>query len=238
MKQKYPGTGRTKRKLQALGLVWLLLVFPFSWPGQEVRTWGRYMQTPAGSPGEAKAPRIALTFDDGPSAEYTQTLLDGLEERGVKAAFFVIGANIEKDGNEELIRRMHEEGHLIGNHTYHHINLGGMSRKEAEKELELTDRLVRELTGEETFLVRPPFGEFPEGEETDKLYVKWTLDSRDWVTKNTGEIVRKVVTDVKENDIILMHDCYETSVEAAVQIIDILQEEEYEFVRLDELLMD
>ena len=88
-------------------------------------------------------------------------------------------------------------------------------------------------------LVRPPFGEFPQGlEEPDKLYVKWTVDSSDWVTKNTEEIVRKVVTDTEENDIILMHDCYDTSVEAAFQIIDVLQEKGYEFVTADQLLME
>ena len=68
--------------------------------------------------------------------------------------------------------------------------------------------------------------------------MKWTVDSRDWVTKNTGEIVSKVVTDAGEDDIILMHDCYETSVEAALEIIDIFQGKGYDFVTLDELLVD
>ena len=114
-----------------------------------------------------------------------------------------------------------------------------MSAEDAHRELQMTDRLVRDITGEEPMLVRPPFGEFPQGlEELDKLYVKWTVDSRDWVTKNTQEIVRKVVTDTKENDIILMHDCYGTSVEAALQIIDALQEKGYEFVTADRLLME
>lgn len=183
-------------------------------------------------------PQIALTFDDGPSAQYTPALLDGLKERNVKASFFVIGANIEKDGNKEIIKRMYEEGHLIGNHTYHHVDLSNLSVEDAHRELQMTDSMVRDITGEEPALVRPPFGEFPQGlEEPDKLYVKWTVDSRDWVTKNTAEIVRKVVTDTEENDIILMHDCYGTSVEAALQIIDVLREKGYEFVTADRLLM-
>ena len=183
-------------------------------------------------------PRIALTFDDGPSAKYTPVLLDGLKERNVKATFFVIGANIEKDGNEALIKRMQEEGHLIGNHTYHHVDLSDLNAEDARRELEMTEQLIFNITGEETSVVRPPFGEFPAGEDTDKLYVKWTVDSGDWVTKNTREIVRKVVTDTEENDIILMHDCYETSVEAALQIIDVLQEKGYEFVTVDQLLIE
>ena len=183
--------------------------------------------------------RVALTFDDGPDAQYTPVLLDGLKERGVKASFFVIGANIEKDGNRGQIKRMHEEGHLIGNHTYRHVDLSNLSMEDAHRELQMTDLLITEITGEEPMLVRPPFGKFPQGlEEPDKLYVKWTVDSRDWVMKNTEEIVRKVVTDTEENDIILMHDCYDTSVEAALQIIDVLQEKGYEFVTADQLLME
>lgn len=77
--------------------------------------------------------RVALTFDDGPDAQYTPVLLDGLKERDVKASFFVIGANIEKDGNRGLIKRMHEEGHLIGNHTYRHVDLSNLSMEDAHR---------------------------------------------------------------------------------------------------------
>ena len=241
-----------KRDLQILAAVWILLTFPLTWPGQEAGAQAggedhsaAAAQTgredgPAGTGKETgEAPMVALTFDDGPDATYTPILLDGLKERGVKASFFVIGANIEKDGGADLIRRMHEEGHLIGNHTYRHVDLSGLSVSKAEEEIRKTDRLIREITGEETVFVRPPFGAFPEGEEEeDKLYVKWTVDSRDWVTKNAEEIVRKVVTDTGENDIILMHDCYGTSVEAALEIVDILESEGYEFVLLDELLIE
>ena len=159
----------------------------------------------------------------------------GLEELGELTVY----DRTSPADEEEIIRRMHEEGHLIGNHTWHHVDLSGLSTEDAWRELEMTDSRIREITGEETDLVRPPFGEFPQGlEEPDKLYVKWTVDSRDWVTKDTQEIVRKVVTDTEENDIILMHDCYGTSVEAALQIIDILSERGYEFVTVDRLLLD
>ena len=109
----------------------------------------------------------------------------------------------------------------------------------ALKELDMTDSLIEDITGERPLFVRPPFGAFPQGrEKEDKLYVKWTVDSEDWVTRNAEAVVRKVVTDAEENDIILMHDCYETSVEAALQIVDILQEKGYEFVTVEELLID
>ena len=221
--------------MQALALTAVLMAYPVSalWESEEA---GAEVKSKASS---EIPPKVALTFDDGPSSEYTPLLLDGLRERNVKASFFVIGSNIEKEGGEEIIRRIYEEGHLIGNHTWHHVDLSDLSTEDAWKELEMTDSLIKAVTGEETALVRPPFGEFPRSmEEPDKLYVKWTVDSRDWVTKDTQEIVRKVVTDTEENDIILMHDCYETSVEAALQIIDILSERGYEFVTVDRLLLE
>ena len=224
-----------RRWMQALALTAVLMAYPVSalWESEEV---GAEVKSEASS---EIPPKVALTFDDGPSSEYTPLLLDGLRERNVKASFFVIGSNIEKEGGEEIIRRIYEEGHLIGNHTWHHVDLSDLSTEDAWKELEMTDSLIKAITGEETALVRPPFGEFPRSmEEPDKLYVKWTVDSRDWVTKDTQEIVRKVVTDTEENDIILMHDCYETSVEAALQIIDILSERGYEFVTVDRLLLE
>ena len=224
-----------RRWMQALALTAVLMAYPVSalWESEEA---GAEVKSEASS---EIPPKVALTFDDGPSSEYTPLLLDGLRERNVKASFFVIGSNIEKEGGEEIIRRIYEEGHLIGNHTWHHVDLSDLSTEDAWKELETTDSLIKAVTGEETALVRPPFGEFPRSmEEPDKLYVKWTVDSRDWVTKDTQEIVRKVVTDTEENDIILMHDCYETSVEAALQIIDTLSERGYEFVTVDRLLLE
>lgn len=226
--------GSLKRHMQALALAVMLWMCPVSVLWEQPSAAER-----SGTADGGTAPKVALTFDDGPSAQYTPLLLDGLKERGIRASFFVIGANIEKDGNEELIRRMKEEGHLIGNHTYHHVDLSRLSTEDAQREIDLTDQLVKEITGEETALVRPPFGAFPEGmEEPDKLYVKWTVDSRDWVTKDPDQTVKKVVTDTGENDIILMHDCYGTSVEAALRIIDLLREQGYEFVTVDELLLE
>ncbi len=248
-----------RRWMQALALAAVFMAYPVSalWEsggeGETVQAGEKtLLSQDAGSGAESEAQedrekgekedmqfRAAITFDDGPNAQYTPVLLDGLKERGVKATFFVIGTNIEKEGNDEIIRRMYEEGHLIGNHTYHHVNLANMSSEDARRELQMTDSLIEKITGEKPSLVRPPFGAFPQGlEEPDKLYVKWTVDSRDWVTKNTEEIVRKVVTDTEENDIILMHDCYGTSVEAALQIIDILKEKGFEFVTADQLLME
>ena len=184
-------------------------------------------------------PVAALTFDDGPNASSTPILLDGLKERKVRATFFLIGENLEKDENEKIVKRMYEEGHLIGNHTYRHVDLSKISGREAEKEIKTTDEAIKKITGHETEFIRPPFGAMPEGEEDpDKIYVKWTVDSLDWVTKDTEKIVEKVTADTKEGDVILMHDCYGESVEAALQIVDIMEKQGYEFVTADELIIN
>ena len=185
-----------------------------------------------------EAPKIALTFDDGPSAAWTPALLDGLKERGVKATFFLIGENADK--NPEIVKRMAEEGHLIGNHTYHHVELTKVSENEARLELADTSAVIVRITGKEPEYMRPPFGAWQRKleQEIQMLPVLWTIDPLDWTTENQDEIVNKVVTEAEENDIILLHDCYASSVEAALRIVDILQREGYEFVTVDRLLID
>lgn len=185
-----------------------------------------------------EAPKIALTFDDGPSTAWTPALLDGLKERGVKATFFLIGENADK--NPEIVKRMAEEGHLIGNHTYHHVELTKVSENEARLELADTSAVIVRITGKEPEYMRPPFGAWQRKleQEIQMLPVLWTIDPLDWTTENQDEIVNKVVTEAGENDIILLHDCYKSSIEAGLRIVDILQEEGFVFVTIDELLLN
>lgn len=181
-------------------------------------------------------PRIALTFDDGPGP-YTECLLDGLKERGVKASFFLIGRSVKE--YPEAVKRMEEEGHLIGNHTYSHVKLKGLSPEETRREIQKTDEAVYEITGKHVAYLRPPFGEWEEDLELTYpvLPVMWTVDPLDWTTENVEEIVDRVVTQAGENDMILLHDCYDSSVEAALRIVDRLLAEGFDFVRVDELLI-
>lgn len=187
---------------------------------------------------EGEAPKIALTFDDGPNPQSTPVLLDGLKERNVKATFFVIGTNAEK--YPEIVKRESEEGHIVGNHTYHHVEITKLSEEKAKEEIVKNNELIENITGKEASFMRPPFGSWQKELEmkTQTIPVLWTIDPLDWTTENEDEIVNKVVTDVKENDIILLHDCYVSSVNAALRIVDILQKEGYEFVTVDELLLD
>ena len=189
------------------------------------------------SPGLQKK-KIALTFDDGPSSVCTGRLLDGLKKRKVKASFFVLGQSV-KD-NPDLAKRIVSEGHLIGNHTYNHVELTKMKEKRAENELDKASNMIYRATGKYPEYMRPPYGECSKKLEdsVDMILVRWTIDPRDWNTDNTDEIVKKVVTSAGENDIILLHDCYDSSVDAAFRIIDILKKEGFEFVTVDELYLD
>ena len=185
-------------------------------------------------------PKIALTFDDGPSAAYTEKLLDGLRERDVHATFFLIGENIEKGDNALLVRQMARDGHLIGNHTYHHVEITKLSDEEAMYEINKTDELIAAITGQRVQYIRPPFGVWQRELENhlDVLPVMWTVDPLDWTTENVDEVVNKVVSQAKENDIILLHDCYKSSVEAALRIVDLLKAEGFEFVTVDKLILE
>ena len=183
-------------------------------------------------------PKIALTFDDGPHPVFTPRLLDGLKERGVHATFFLIGKNII--GNEDIVRRMKDEGHLIGNHTYNHVQLTKLSEEKACEEIIKTNDLIYEVTGSGTEFIRPPFGSWNDNLECgiELISILWSVDPLDWKTEDTSAVVNRVVKNVKENDIILLHDYYGSSVDAALQIVDILQKEGYEFVTADELILE
>ncbi len=182
--------------------------------------------------------KIALTFDDGPHPRYTEELLDGLAERKVKATFFLLGQNIE--GREDIIRRIAEEGHLIGNHTYYHVDITRLTQREACQEILETSKKITAITGQPVEYIRPPFGNWDKELECEvmMLPIFWSVDTLDWTTRNADQIVQKVVTDIEENDIILMHDSYDSTVKAALRIIDLLQAEGYEFVTADELILE
>ena len=179
---------------------------------------------------------IALTFDDGPDDVYTAKLLDGLKERGIHATFFLMGQKIK--GNEALVERMHEEGHLIGNHTFHHVQLTKVSEEEAREEVVKTNNAIYEITGEYPVYIRPPFGEWREGLDlvVTMIPVLWDVDSRDWESQNTASICSEVLPNVKDGSIILMHDGYRATVEALRRILKELKEEGYTFVTVRELI--
>ena len=187
---------------------------------------------------EPETRKIALTFDDGPHPVYTEEMLKVLEQEQVPATFFLLGENAEQYG--EQVRMIAEQGHLIGNHTWRHVQVTSLPKEEAEEEILAVSSLVEKLTGNGTSYVRPPFGIWdPElEEELDMIPVLWTIDTLDWTTQNVDWIVEKTVQDAGENDIILMHDSYESTVQAAERIIRRMKAEGFEFVTVDQVIMD
>lgn len=194
-------------------------------------------ETQGGQAGGDKG-KIALTFDDGPDPTHTIQLLEGLAKRRVKASFFITGENAES--YPDLVKRMYEEGHLIGNHTYSHMQLTKSNREAFKAELVRTNEIIKEITGEEVVFVRPPYGSWDKSfeEELNMFPVLWTVDPLDWCSNDVACVINKVIPKVKENSIILMHDEYASTVTAALQIVDELQKQGYEFVTVDEILFD
>ena len=187
---------------------------------------------------EDVAKKIALTFDDGPHPRYTEQLLDGLEERNVVATFFVTGENAQNYPN--IIRREQEEGHLIGNHTYSHIQLTSGNRETFREELVKTNEILENITGEKVSFVRPPNGSWDKSfeKELNMFPVLWNIDPLDWCSHNAECIAAKVVENAGDGDIILMHDYYDTSVTAALEVVDVLQKRGFQFVTVEEILFD
>lgn len=192
--------------------------------------------TIAGIPVE-EPPTIALTFDDGPNARYTPMLLDGLKKRNIRASFFLIGENIE--GNEDILLQMRKDGHLIGNHTWDHVQLDKIPAEKARLEIEKTNNKIYEASGIYPSYVRPPFGAWIKDMELSvtMLPVFWDVDTLDWQSKNIDSILSIAQKQVHDGSIILMHDGYQTSVDAALKIADLFTEKGYVFVTADQLLL-
>ena len=182
-------------------------------------------------------PEVALTFDDGPSPKYTPLLLDGLKERNVRATFFLLGKNVKE--NQELVQRMQAEGHLLGNHTYNHVQLNKIPETTARQEILKTNTEIYEATGKYPEYMRPPYGAWKKNMElcVEMLPVFWDIDTLDWKSQNVDAILKAAGEEPEDGSIILMHDEYQTSVEAALLIIDRLKEKGYEFVTVDELIV-
>jgi len=179
---------------------------------------------------------VALTFDDGPRAETTGRLLEGLALREVPATFFLLGHRIQ--GNEDLIRAMKAEGHQIGIHTYDHVLITQLTREEFVDQMDRTRQLLTELLGPGEYWLRPPYGLLDETAEkwADSPLILWSVDPEDWKDRDTQRIVEAATQNVKDGDIILMHDIYESSVDAALQIVDRLLDQGFCFVTVEQLM--
>ncbi len=179
---------------------------------------------------------VALTFDDGPSGKYTRALLDGLYDRGAKATFLLCGYRI-KD-YPDIAQRILDEGHEIGYHGYSHDSMKSMSRRQIAQELMDTQALLPE--GCRPAFLRPPGGFSSDAvqqvaQARGLAILHWSVDPHDWEVSNEQAIEKAVLRQVQDGDIILLHDMSTSSVEAALDIVDALLKQDYEFVTVSEL---
>ena len=179
---------------------------------------------------------VALTFDDGPSGKYTRQLLDGLLERGVKATFLLCGYRMLE--YPDITRRIFEEGHEIGYHGYSHKNMKTMSRRDIASEITDTQALLPE--GCRPVFLRPPGGCCSDGvrqvAEAKLLSIlNWSVDPRDWATEDKVAIETAVLDKVRDGDIVLLHDMTVSSVQAALDIVDSLLQQDFRLVTVSEL---
>lgn len=147
---------------------------------------------------EEEVKKVALTFDDGPNPDHTETLLEGLKERNVKATFFLLGAECEK--YPEIVKKIHADGHLIGVHSYEHVNLSNLTDQAAMEQVDKTDQIIFGLTGEHAQYIRPPYGcwKCNLDYETKMIEVLWDVDPLDWKTDNSSVIAKRVMDKVQE----------------------------------------
>lgn len=178
---------------------------------------------------------VALTFDDGPKRSTTVPLLDGLSQRGCPATFFLIGQQIE--GNEDIILRMEEEGHQIGLHTYDHSALTDLNQADFQWQVAREREQLSSLLGYDDFMLRPPYGLYDQGAQiwAEASIVLWSIDPEDWKEKTAQEIADWVLSQVGNGDIILLHDIFENSVEAAFLIVDGLLAQGYHLCTVEDL---
>ncbi len=188
------------------------------------------------SAAESGAKLLAITFDDGPG-KYTDTLLDELAARGVKATFFVAGYCAA--AYPDTLKRIVDEGHQLANHTYNHQNLNTLSSAKIASEISSVQALITAAGGDDAAYIRPPYGNANatvKATATAPL-IYWSVDPEDWKYLNRDTVCKNIVSGSYDGAIILVHDIYKTSVYGALDAIDQLLDAGYEFVTVEELLL-
>lgn len=194
---------------------------------------------PAFHHGSRSVKQVALSFDDGPTT-YTEAILDVLKEEGVPAAFFCIGQRAEQA--PDVVRRWHEEGHLVGNHSYtHSVHFGWKRRRQMVCEINRTNEVIRRIIGVLPKTFRPPFGVTnPELSQAVNLTgmhtIGWSLRSLDTASRDADKLLQKLLNQVKDGDVILLHDSVVHTASILTAFIRACRQKGFTFVRLDKML--
>ena len=223
------------------GLVILVLVGMFT-----VGTMSESVITNAGVPSSVPIYRvntdekkIALTFDAAWDDADTDELMAVLDENGVKASFFVVGGFIDR--YPETVKRFHDSGHEVLNHSDTHLHMSQLSKEQMLKEMNDCEEKIKNVTGESKKLFRAPYGDYNEdvvslAQDAGYLVIQWDVDSLDWKDLSTEEISARVNGNVKNGSIMLFHNGAKNTVAALKSLIPKLKEKGYEFVRVGDLI--
>ena len=182
-------------------------------------------------------PMVALTFDDGPHAVYTDQILDILEKNGAVATFFEVARNLPKA--PDAVRRAVDLGCEIGSHSYRHANLGKMDQAAQQADQAAADAIFQEVLGTTPTLLRPPYGSMNKTLKTTcgRSIVTWSIDTEDWLSKDADKVVASVQNAGNlDGQVILLHSIYGSTVEATEALVPWLLEQGYQLVTISELI--
>ncbi|WP_051065441.1 polysaccharide deacetylase family protein [Nocardiopsis potens] len=196
------------------------------------------LEDAGGAPGASldcdRVPCVALTFDDGPG-EHTARLLDELDAYSAKATFYLLGQLVAEDPG--VVRRIRDEGHELGNHSWKHDDLAGKSGGAVADDLERTAEAIEEAAGAPPLTVRPPYGSFNGTtlENAGAPVLLWDVDTLDWQSRDSGKVADTAVEDARPGSVVLMHDIHASTVDAVPEILRRLHAEGFHFVTVQEL---
>jgi peptidoglycan-N-acetylglucosamine deacetylase len=185
-------------------------------------------------------PYIAMTFDDGPSADNTPRLLEMLKQRNIKATFFLIGQNAA--ANPDLVRRILAEGHEIGNHSWTHPQLSKLSDDRVTAEITKTQDAIKDASGFTPTLLRPPYGAITPRQrewianQFGLTIILWSVDPFDWKRPGASVITQRILSQVRPGAIVLSHDIHKQTVDAMPATLDGLIAKGYKFVTVSQLI--
>ncbi|MGN1205875.1 MAG: polysaccharide deacetylase family protein [Eubacterium sp.] len=194
----------------------------------------------AATPAPTRAPKekaVALTFDDGPSRDNDGTIIKALQAEGAHATFFVLGNRARVDG--DIMEMITGAGCEIASHSWDHPQLSKIKWKKVKSQIDRTDKIVAKLlNGYQISLMRPPFGSISDTmrKKVKKPMILWSLDTEDWKSRNAKKIFKRVKKEVKDGDIILMHDIHPETAEAVKKIVPWLSEQGYDMLTVSELM--
>lgn len=192
-------------------------------------------EIPASGIADPGKPMVALTFDDGPHPKYTTEIVEALKKNDARATFFVLGSRAEE--YKSTINTIVENGNEIGNHTYSHRELTRLKKPEIKSEIKKTSDILEAITGKVPFLTRPTYGSVNENVKicAGSPLILWSVDTLDWKSRDKEKIVHRTLSMVKDGDIILMHDIYKSTADAAKVVISELRARGYQLVTISQL---